>query len=57
VDNALSILSGKWMSGHERYIRAYVDGVLNDKSSPVSPEDAYENVRVLEQICRRIPNA
>jgi len=48
------ILSRRWKIGHETYIRAFVDIILYDKEPPVSLEGAYENVRILEQICSLI---
>ena len=51
---ALSKLSGKWLSGTELCIRAFIDSVLDDKEPLVSLKEAYNTVELLEQLCREI---
>jgi len=52
--SAILVAFHQWRSGHEAYIRAFVDSVIHDKEPPVSLEEAYENVRIVEEICNAI---
>jgi predicted dehydrogenase len=54
VKNAALKLSGKWASGHEVCLHTFMDSVLNGKASPVTLEDAYHTVEILEQICEEL---
>jgi len=51
---ALSKLSGRWISGPELCLRAFIDSVVNDKEPLVTLDQAYDTVELLEQICRGI---
>lgn len=51
---ALSKLSGRWLSGTELCLRAFIDSVLNGKEPLVSLEEAYDTVELLEQICEEL---
>jgi len=52
--NALSIASGRWLSGHDLYIKMFAESILSDTTPPVSAEDGCEVVQVLEKTCREI---
>lgn len=56
VKNAGRMIFRRWISGHDAYIRFFVDSVINNKEPPVTMEDAYEVVRVLEEVCKKISN-
>jgi len=42
---------------HALIIKSFVKSILNNNELPVTPEIAYENVHVVEQICRQIDKA
>ncbi len=46
--------SGKWLSGHQKYISLFADCYLNHTDPPVTVEDASEVIRILEQMCKSI---
>lgn len=52
--NILSVASGRWLSGHDQYIKMFANSLLNDAKLPVSAEDGYEVVKVLEETCKEI---
>jgi len=54
AQNGLLKLSGRWVNGHQAIMRQYVDSVLNRTVPPVTLEEAYSNVAILEQICSRM---
>jgi len=49
--NASKAIFGKYPTGHETYIRLFVNSLINEKEPPVTTQDAYEAVRVLEEVC------
>ena len=55
--NIASISFRRWLSGHERYIQLFAQSLINDCEPPVTVEDGYEVVKVLEEICKRIEEA
>jgi len=52
--NALRILSGQWRDGHEMCIRLFAESILKGGQPPVTVQEGYEVVKVLEDIYRRI---
>ena len=54
IKNAAVIASGKWLSGHQKYISLFADCYLNHTDPPVTIEDALEVTRILEQMCKSI---
>lgn len=48
------VFGGIKVSAHYYFIFEFVRSVLENKDSPVSPEDARENVRIVENICGKI---
>lgn len=54
--SAILLSSHRWRSGHETYIRTFVDCVVRDLEPPVSLEEAHENVRLIEQVLTTIGN-
>jgi len=47
--SAILVSSHRWRSGHETYIRAFVESIVRDTDPPVSLEEARENARLIEQ--------
>ncbi len=54
AQNGVSLLRGKWLTGHEVCLQAFIDSVLNDKAPLVTLQEAYDSVETLEQICRQL---
>lgn len=54
VDNASKILSGRWYSGHEMYMRLFAERLTKNGELPVTIQEGYEVVKVLEDVCTRI---
>jgi predicted dehydrogenase len=54
--SAVSLFSHQWRSGHETYIRTFVDCVMHDLMPPVTLEDAHENVKLIEQVLKATRN-
>ena len=54
IKNAAVIASGKWLSGHQKYISLFADCYFNHTEPPVTVEDASEVIRILEQMCKSI---
>jgi predicted dehydrogenase len=48
--SAISLSLHRWRSGHETYIRTFVDCVTRNLELPVTLRDASENVRLIEEI-------
>lgn len=41
-------------ASHTLIIKSFVKSILNNETPPVTPEMGYENVRIVEQVCRQI---
>jgi predicted dehydrogenase len=54
IKNGAVITSGKWLSGHQKYISLFADCYLNHADPPITVEDASEVIRTLQQMCRSI---
>ena len=54
VRGVTGIVSGKWIGGHEACLRACLASILSDERPPVTLEEAYANVEILERICNQI---
>jgi len=54
ITNMAKIVFGRWRSEHETYIRMFVDSLIYDRAPPVTVQSAYEVVRILEELCKRI---
>lgn len=52
--NSAKIIFKKWRSGHETYMRLFVDSLLGEREPPVSIQDTYKTTEVLEEICERL---
>lgn len=50
ASDTLRVLTGHWRSGHDTYIQLFAESVLKDKDTPVSLTEAYEAVKVTQQI-------
>jgi predicted dehydrogenase len=57
VKNAATVISGRWLSGHDLYIRLFVESLVNNSEPPVTAFDGLEVIRILEKICTRISEA
>jgi predicted dehydrogenase len=51
---ALKVLSGRWFDGHEMCIRLFAQSAVREKDPPVTVEEGYAAVRVLEDVYHRI---
>lgn len=55
VSNSITaVFGGEKVSAHYGFLKAFVKAIENERELPVSEEDAKENVRVVEAICRQI---
>lgn len=54
LKNALKILSRQWFDGHEMCIRLFAESLINDREPPVSVQEGYACVKVLEDAYKRI---
>jgi predicted dehydrogenase len=52
--NMLEVVSGRWRSGHETYIRLFAESLINNQKPPVTVEDGLEVVKTLEKMCNMI---
>lgn len=52
--NALKILSRQWLDGHEMCIRLFAESVIKGQEPPVTVQEGYEAVKVLEDVYKRI---
>lgn len=53
-NSALKVLANRWFDGHEMSIRLFAESLLNEKEPPVSVQEGYEVVKVLEDTYKRI---
>lgn len=54
LKNTADITFGRWLSGHDRCIMLYAESVRRGSKPPVTVDDGYEVVRVLERMCQVI---
>jgi predicted dehydrogenase len=52
--NSLKVLLGKMKLGHEVFIEEYMISVLENRASPVTPEEGTQAVRLMEMIVRSL---
>ena len=52
--NALKVLSRRWFDGHEMCIRLFAESIIRDGTPPVTLEEAFKVVKVLEDASKRI---
>jgi UDP-N-acetylglucosamine 3-dehydrogenase len=52
--NALKILSRRWFDGHEMCIRLFAQSIVEGGEPPVSVQEGYEVVKVLEDMSKRL---
>lgn len=52
--NAIKVISGRWMSGHERYIKLFAKNIIKRDDPPISAAEGLAVVKVLEEICLKI---
>lgn len=55
MSNAMIMtLQGEKVSAHYGFLNAYVNSVLNDRRLPVTKDEAIHNVRIVEEICKKV---
>lgn len=52
--NALKVFSGQWFDGHETCIRLFAESLVKEKEPPVTVQEGYEVVKVLEDVYTQI---
>jgi predicted dehydrogenase len=52
AETTLSVVTGRFHSGHFTIIRSFIQSIRNNTDAPVSMEQAREVIRVLEGITR-----
>lgn len=55
--NVLKLLSKRWFDGHEMCIRLFAESLMNDTKPPVTVQEGYEVVKILEDASKRIEAA
>jgi len=53
-NSSTAIFRGERVSAHYGFLEAFVRALKNDERLPVGEEDAKDNVRIVEAICRKI---
>jgi len=54
IGNMFKVASGRWRSGHETYIKLFAESLINDRKPPVTVEDGFAVVKMLERMCDMI---
>ena len=54
IRNSLALASGKWLTGHQKYISLFAECLRNGNKPPVTAQEARETIAVLEQMCKRV---
>jgi len=54
VKNMSKIISKRWMTGHDMYIKLFAESIINDDEPPVSVIDGLAVTKTLEEACLRI---
>jgi predicted dehydrogenase len=54
IRSAARIAFGKWLSGHDTYIKLFVEGLNDGRKPPATVEEGLEVVRTLEVMCGKI---
>ena len=57
LKNTAKITFGRWLSGHDMYIKLFAQGIFDDSEPPVTVKDGYFTVKALEETCERIEKA
>jgi len=52
--NMIKVISKRWMSGHDMYIKLFAESLINGNDPPVSAMDGFAVVKTLEEMCMRI---
>ena len=52
--NSFKIACNRWLTGHDSYIKFYSDYLLKNDKPPVSIEDGFEVVNLLDKMCENI---
>lgn len=52
--NTMQVISGRWFDGHEMCIRKFAESIIEEKEPPVTVQEGYEVVKVLESAYKRI---
>jgi len=54
TSNALKIMLGRPMFGHDIMIKKFIESIINDQPVPVTPEEGRETIRVMEIIVKKL---
>jgi len=54
IKNAWRVFSRKWLSGHDLYIKLFAENLVKGDDPPVSVEDGFATVKILEELCGKI---
>ena len=57
VNNVVKIVFGRWLSGHDMYIKLFAESLVKDSEPPVTVEEGLKVVRTLEEMCGMIERA
>jgi len=57
IKNVAKIVSGRWSTGHDTYIKLFTESLSGNKEIPVSVEEGLKVVKALEETCRIIDKA
>ena len=55
ADTSLSYAMGTFENTHERLVRGFVEAIQNGATSPVTPEEGREAVRVMDMVAKQLP--
>jgi len=56
-NSVVAAFGGERVSAHYGFLKSFVHALENDDEMPVSESEARENVRIVEEICRKIDEA
>jgi predicted dehydrogenase len=56
-NSVTAVFGGEKVSAHYGFLKAFIEALENGNKMPVSEEEARENVRIVETICRMIDKA
>jgi len=52
--NAAKVLSHRWITGHQGYIRSFAESLTSGKDPPIPIEETLKDVEILEEICKKL---
>jgi predicted dehydrogenase len=54
IINTAKVVSHRWESGHQGYIRSFAESLMSGKDLPIPVEDTLKDVETLEEICSKL---